>query len=102
MTTTRTRPEKTPEEMVAGVSRQIDGLERRARNEDPWMVADMLALAAKLEAAAVRTVGDLRDRGYTWNDIGLSLGISALTAYKRYGKPGRQDAVSAAPEKSMS
>jgi len=77
---------KDTEEVVSGVRRQVRALERRAVDEDPWVVADMLALRDEMEAAAVRTVGRLRETGYTWHDIGLSLGISAQTCHKRYGK----------------
>jgi len=79
----RVRPE---DETVKAVGRLIPALERQGRNEDPWMAADMLALAAQMEAAAVRVIADLRARGYTWNDIGLSLGITGTTAVKRYAK----------------
>lgn len=75
---------KDTEEVVSGVARQIRSLEARAADEDPWTVAEMLRLRDDLDAAAVRTVGRLRDTGYTWNDIGLSLGITAMTAWKRY------------------
>jgi hypothetical protein len=84
MATSRPRRNKDTEEVVRGVRRQIRSLEKRAADEDPWVVDDMLKLRDELDAAAVRTVGVLRDKGYTWKDIGFSLGIGAITCHKRY------------------
>lgn len=75
---------KETEEVVSGIRRQIRSLERRAAEEDPWTVDEMLRLRDELDAAAVRTVGRLRQTGYTWQDIGFAIGVSALTAHKRY------------------
>lgn len=90
-TVTKTRKVKDTEEVVGGVKRQIRSLERRAAEEDPWVIQEMLDLAAELEAAALRTVARLRavdpstgKPAYTWDAIGFSLGITAITAHKRY------------------
>jgi hypothetical protein len=88
----RPRPEKTPEETVAGIRRQIPAIERRAYREDPWMAAEMWSLAEELRAATVRVVADMRYPGpdgeppYRWDDIGFSFGITGLTALKRWKK----------------
>jgi hypothetical protein len=91
-TVAKPKREKTSEEMVEGVVRQIAGLERRAAGEDPWMVADMLGLAEELKAAAVRVIAAYRypdaagAPAYRWADIAFSLGITPETAIKRYKK----------------
>lgn len=72
------------DDFTAIISRYIDGLERQAADEDPWTLADMEMLQAKLEDAKVRTVARLRKAGYTWEAIGFNLKISAITAHKRY------------------
>lgn len=78
------RREKSPEEVIGGIRRQIRGAEARAQDEDPWMIADMLGLAAELQEAAVRVVAHHRANGMTWDAIGFSLGITGTTACKRY------------------
>lgn len=75
---------KETEECVSGIRRQIRAFEKRAADEDPWTVEEMINLRAELAAVEVRTVARLRHVGYTWNDIGLSIGVSAITAHKRY------------------
>lgn len=81
---TSSKPRKDVEETVAGIRRQVRALEPRAADEDPWVVAEMLDIAAELEAAAARTVARLRAAGYTWTDIGFALGISRSGAYNRF------------------
>jgi hypothetical protein len=76
--------EKTPEEMIGAAERMIRAIETRAAGEDPWMAADMLRLSGELEEATVRTVARLRARGYLWDDIGFSFGITGTTAVKRW------------------
>jgi hypothetical protein len=72
--------------MIDGLRRQIKAVEKRAVSEDPWMAADMLGLAGQLEEATVRVIAAHRRNGYRWDDIGFSLGITGLTALKRYKK----------------
>lgn len=80
----RTKREKTTEEAISGIRRQMRSLEARAAYEDPWVVADMLALRDELDAMAVRTVGRMRGLGIGWDALGYSLGISAEQARKRF------------------
>jgi hypothetical protein len=91
MTTTATQKPKrvkTPEETVDGVRRQVRSLERRAVDEDPWMMDEMFKMAQEMEAAAVRVMATLRAKGYSWNDIAASMEgrPSAQTLIKRYAK----------------
>lgn len=98
----KARREKTPEELVDGVRRQITALERRAVGEDPWMAAEMLTLADELKAAAVRVIAAYRKPdpetgkpAYRWADIGFSIGASEEACIKRYKK--QADAINAGP-----
>jgi len=77
---------KPPEELVSGVARQIKALEKQAVLEDPWMLADMVALRDEMDAAIVRVVAAKRaaDPPTRWADLAFNLGISELTALKRY------------------
>jgi len=77
---------KTTDEMVAGVRRQIRGLEARAMDEEPsHMPPAMLELAAEMEDAAVRVVARMRMIGYRWDDIAAPLGLSKQACFNRYG-----------------
>jgi hypothetical protein len=90
MTATAQKPKrvKTPEETVDGVRRQVRSLERRAVDEDPWMMDEMFKMATEMETAAVRVMAALRAKGYSWNDIAASMETrpSAQTLIKRYAK----------------
>lgn len=95
MATSRQRAPKTAEqvttEMIKAVSRQTRSLENRSAGEDPWVMASMFDLAAEMETAAVRAMAELRARGYTWNDIAVSMSengprVSGQTLIKRYAK----------------
>lgn len=98
MATNRKRTPKTDEqvtaEMIGAVKRQMRSLEKRGGEEDPWLMADMFTLAEQMEQASVRVMASLRARGYTWNDIAVSMSadkpagqrVSGQTLIKRYAK----------------
>lgn len=88
-TSRKARPPKTVEEKFAGVHRQLRALEEAAVLEDPWAAAELLEIAREAEAAAFRVIAKLRAAGYTWPDIGFSLGVSGDTAHKRYDRHAR-------------
>lgn len=94
--TTPTKRVKDVEEVIGGLARQVRAVEKRAGEEDPWAVAEMLRMRDELDAAVVRTVARLRDRGYTWKDIGFNMGIGPVTAHKRYA--AKIDALPRQPE----
>ncbi len=83
------RREKTIEEMISGIDRLITGLEARAVFEDPWVAGEMRRLAGRLRDAETRTIARARRptpwrAAFTWPAIAFDLGISPLTALKRY------------------
>jgi hypothetical protein len=77
---------KDTEEVVSGARRLLRGLESRANDEDPWVLAEMIAIRNELDAATVRVVKRLREVGYTWPAIAFSLNVTPETAIKRYAK----------------
>lgn len=82
----RARRAKEVEDVISGIRRQIRALETRAAGEDPWVAAEMVQLRDELDSAAVRTVKQLRDVGYRWDDIGFAFGVSGITCHKRYAR----------------
>lgn len=74
------------EKMVTSIDRRLRDLEKLARDEDPWTLAEMIRLRNELDAMTVRTVARLRQVGYTWDAIGYNLKISGVTAHKRYAR----------------
>lgn len=85
MTSTRPPRERETEEVIKSIRRQIQhSLEPRVAEEDPWGLAEVIALRNELDAVAIRTVKRLRTAGYTWSAIGYSLGVSADRALQRY------------------
>lgn len=95
-TTTAKRAPKTIEQTVTGVKQQLASLERKASEEDPWVMAAMMEMAQQLEEASVRVMARYRMQGLTWNDIAVSINghmsetnpeyvpVSGQTLIKRY------------------
>ena len=48
-------------------------------------LADMADLAAEIDTAIGQAVTGLRDRGYSWAEIGTRLGITRQAAQQRWG-----------------
>lgn len=86
MTAPRAPRERETDEVIQSIRRQVRSLEGKVAEEDPWALAEVVALRDELDAIATRTVNRLRAAGYTWNDIGLNLRISGKTAQMRYSR----------------
>lgn len=84
MSSSRPKRVKDTDEMVAGVHRQIKALTNRGADEDPWAAQELLNIAAAAEAAAVKLIARYREVGYSWTDIGFSLGMTGAAACKKY------------------
>jgi len=90
--TRRAKRVKTPEETVAGLRRQLTAMERRAEEEDPWVLGQLVAMRDELNASVIRVVTALRRRGYRWEDIAYDLRyadgrqMTTDAAIKRYAK----------------
>lgn len=72
------------DEAIDAIRLQFIDLEALAAEEDPWTVPEMLRLRQRVDAMLLRTVKRLRDNGYTWNDIGVGLGLNAIQTHKKF------------------
>jgi len=62
---------------------------RRVGDGDVEALALMLGLAEDIDAAIAVAVKGLRERGYSWAEIGSRLGITRQAAHQRWGpSPG--------------
>jgi hypothetical protein len=82
----RKRNRKPTEELKGMFRRMLRAYVKRAADEDPWVVADLLAIRTDLDSAIDDAVANLVARGYSWNDIGQELGMTRQAAWKRWGK----------------
>jgi hypothetical protein len=58
---------------------------RRIAQGDIDAVADLADLAAEIDTVTGQAVKGLRQRGYSWADIGLRLSITRQAAQQRWG-----------------
>ncbi len=84
---TRKRPRRPVEndEYAAFALRVLRAYSRRIAAGDVDALADMADLAAEVETAMGRAVTGLRERGYSWADIGTRLAITRQAAQQRWG-----------------
>src|ERR1700722_20335666 len=75
------------DEYTAFLSRVIRALTRRVSGGDIDAITDMARLSAELDDAIHQAVTGLRNRGYSWTDIGARLGVTRQAAQQRYGSP---------------
>jgi hypothetical protein len=81
----RTRPKENPE-FSGFVRRAIRAYSRRITEQgDIHALGDMSSLAIELDAGIRLAVAGLRERGYSWTDIGHELGTSRQAAQQKWG-----------------
>jgi hypothetical protein len=73
------------DEYAAFARRVIAAYSRRIARGDIDAITGMAALADDLDAAICRAVTGLRNRGYSWAEIGTRLGITRQAAQQRWG-----------------
>ena len=73
------------DEYAAFVGRVIRAYSRRVAAGDVDAIADMIQIAADLDAAIHQAVLGLRRTGYSWAEIGMRLAISRQAAQQRWG-----------------
>jgi hypothetical protein len=73
------------DEYSAFVQRAIRAYSRRIAAGDIDALTGMAALADDLDAAIRHAITGLRNRGYSWADIGNRLGITRQAAQQRWG-----------------
>ena len=74
------------DEYAAFVGRVIRAYSRRVAAGDVDAIADMIQIAADLDAAIHQAVLGLRRFGYSWAEIGMRLAISRQAAQQRWGR----------------
>jgi hypothetical protein len=70
---------------AAFLRRAIRAFGRRIAAGDIDALADAAFLAAQLDTTIQTAVSGLRDRGYSWADIGRQLGVTRQAAQQRWG-----------------
>ncbi len=82
----RRRSEVENDDFAEFVARIIRGHGRRIGQGDVEGLVELLDLAKELDAATQLAVDGLRDRGYSWTEIGSRLGTSRQAAQQRWGR----------------
>lgn len=82
----RRRSEVENTDYAAFAARVIRAHGRRIADGDVEGLAELLALAAELDAATRVAVEGLRERGYSWGHIASRLGTSRQAAQQRWGR----------------
>jgi len=72
-------------EFAAFARRIVRAYARRVASGDLGALTDLVALAAIVNDATGQAVEGLRELGYSWADIGRSLGMSKQAAQQRWG-----------------
>jgi len=85
LTSKRRRPVVENDDYTAFVRRVIRAYSRRVAAGDVDAIADMIQIAADLDAAIHQAVLGLRRCGYSWAEIGMRLAISRQAAQQRWG-----------------
>jgi hypothetical protein len=85
LTPNRPRRPVENDEYAAFARRILRAYSRRIAQGDIDALADMTDLAAEIDTATGQAVKGLRQRGYSWAEIGLRLGITRQAAQQRWG-----------------
>jgi hypothetical protein len=85
LTPKRRKPAAENDEYAAFSRRVIAAYSRRVAAGDIDAITGMARLADDLDAAIRRAVTGLRQRGYSWAEIGSRLGITRQAAQQRWG-----------------
>lgn len=73
------------DEYTAFLRRAIRALARRVSGGDIDAISEMAALSGDLDDAIRKAVTGLRNRGYSWTEIGTRLGVTRQAAQQRFG-----------------
>ena len=81
------RPRRVVEndEYAAFLSRVIGAFGRRIAAGDIDALADAAILSRQLDITIKNAITGLRQRGYSWADIGVQLGVTRQAAQQRWG-----------------
>jgi hypothetical protein len=73
------------DDYAAFLRRAIRAFGRRIAGGDIDALYDAASLSAQLDTTIKEAVIGLRERGYSWADIGLQLGVTRQAAQQRWG-----------------
>jgi hypothetical protein len=73
------------DDYAAFLRRAIRAFGRRIAAGDIDALADAAILSGHLDLTIKEAVSGLRERGYSWADIGLQLGVTRQAAQQRWG-----------------
>jgi hypothetical protein len=85
LTPKRRKPHVENGEYAAFARRVLRAYSRRIAQGDIDALEDMRDLAAEINTTMGNAVAGLRERGYSWADIGLRLHITRQAAQQRWG-----------------
>jgi hypothetical protein len=85
LTPNRSRPVVENDEYAAFLRRVIRAYGRRIAAGDIDALADAITLSWQLDNSIRTAISGLRERGYSWADIGLQLGVTRQAAQQRWG-----------------
>ena len=74
------------DDYAAFAHRILRAYARRVGDGEVEALALMVGLADELDTAIAEAVRGLRDRGYSWAEIGARLGITRQAAQQRWGQ----------------
>lgn len=89
LTNNRRRKVVENDDFAAFARRVIRAFSKRIANGDIDALADIAFMSGQIDQAIKDAVTGLRQRGYSWTDIGLQLGVTKQAAQQRYGGDSR-------------
>lgn len=87
LTPNRARPVVENPEYAAFARRILRACARRIATGDIESLTCMAELSGVIDAAIYQAVAGLRERGYSWAEIGSRLGVTRQAAQQRWGAP---------------
>jgi hypothetical protein len=82
----RSRPYTETPEYAAMLRRLLRAYRRRVAAGDIDQLAEMAAMAREVEDMIYDSVAGLIDRGYSYTDVAVRLGITRQAAWQRFGR----------------
>lgn len=73
-------------EFDAFARRILRAYAKRAGEGDAYVLSRLIRLQDEIDAVALDAVRALKERGFSWAEIGFDTGLSRQGAYRRWGK----------------
>jgi hypothetical protein len=84
----RAKVERETPEVAKAVGRMVRAVGRRIGREDPVDLVELRRLREALDEAERLAVEGLRERGFSWAEIGDGLGTTRQNAQQRFTRKG--------------